>query len=341
MKKTLLSNEKNFYKANLHCHTNCSDGKLSAAMVKEEYKSLGYSIVAYTDHDIFVTHDELTDDSFLALHGFEVEINENGIYPGRPDIRSCHICMIAIEPDNLIQPLWNSKYAFVGKASSYISEIKRDCEDYEREYSCEGISRMMETYRERGFFVTYNHPTWSGERYPQYSGYRGMHAMEIMNGSSSTILRDEYNPRVYDDLLSVGRRIYCIGADDNHNFSKRGSAEWDTGVAFTVINADDLKYKTITEALLNGNFYASEAPEINELTYEDGTVKIKTSPAVRITCTCDVRRAYGKDADPEETINECEFKLHDDVKWFRITVVDKQGKHACTNAYFIDDIKNS
>ena len=340
MKRILLSNAKNFYKANLHCHTNCSDGKLTPAMLKEEYKSLGYSIVAYTDHDIFITHDELTDESFLALHGFEVEINENSVYPGKPELNSCHICMIAIEPDNLIQPLWNSKYAFAGKASTYIPEVKRDCEDYEREYSCEGISKMMETYRNRGFFVTYNHPTWSGERYPQYTGYHGMHAMEMMNGSSSTILREEYNPRVYDDILSVGQRIYGIGADYNHNHSKKGSAEWDSGIAFTVINAEKLEYKTITQALLDGNFYASEAPKIYELTYDDGSVRIKTSPATRIICTCDIRCTYGKDADPGEIITECEFKLHENVKWFRITVVDINGKHACTNAYFTDSLNN-
>lgn len=336
--KILLSSEKNFYKANLHCHTNCSDAKFSPAQVKEEYKSRGYSIVAYTDHDIFITHDELNDENFLALHGFEVEINENSNYPGGYDIKSCHICMIAIDPDNLTQPLWNDKYAYVGKAASYIPSIKKSDEGYERIYSCEGISEMMETYRERGFFVTYNHPTWSNERYPEYTGYRGMHAMEIMNGSSMTIFRDEYNPRVYDDLLSVGKRIYCIGADDNHNYGKRDTADWDSGLAFTMINAESLEYKTVTGALLAGDFYASEGPEIYDLTYDEGTVKIKTSPAKRIYVTSGIRRAYGKDAQIGEHLTECEFKLHDDIKWFRITVVDDRGKRAFTSAYFLDTL---
>ena len=72
MRKYLLSESGSFYKANLHCHTTFSDGKLTPAEVKEVYKKLGYSIVAYTDHDILVPHDELNDEGFLALHGFEM-----------------------------------------------------------------------------------------------------------------------------------------------------------------------------------------------------------------------------------------------------------------------------
>ena len=67
MKKYLLPKTGNFYKANMHCHTTCSDGKKTPEEVKALYKKLGYSIVAYTDQDVFLRHDELTDDSFLAL----------------------------------------------------------------------------------------------------------------------------------------------------------------------------------------------------------------------------------------------------------------------------------
>ena len=76
MKQYLLPRDGQFYKANLHCHTNYSDGTLTPAQVKELYTSLGYSVVAFTDHDLLIAHDELNDDRFLALHGFEVEINE-------------------------------------------------------------------------------------------------------------------------------------------------------------------------------------------------------------------------------------------------------------------------
>ncbi|MBQ9133249.1 MAG: PHP domain-containing protein, partial [Clostridia bacterium] len=73
MKKYLLPPGGQFYKANLHCHTTCSDGKLSPESVKEAYKAKGYSIVAYTDHFLLVPHNELTDDDFLALNAVELD----------------------------------------------------------------------------------------------------------------------------------------------------------------------------------------------------------------------------------------------------------------------------
>ena len=332
MRKYLISNEGKFYKANLHSHTVLSDGKLTPEEVKEEYKSRGYSVVAYTDHDIFIPHDELNDENFLALHGFEVELNERHTYPGIATIKTCHICNVAVEPDNLTQPLGDPFYAYVGHAKEHIDEVKKGGESYRRRYSGEGVSEMMKTFRDAGFFVTYNHPTWSQERYPEYTSYHGMHAMEIMNGSSDSIHYDEYNPRVYDDILHASERIYCIGADDNHSRA-------DIGIAFTVINAEKLDYRTVTRALLDGNFYASEGPEIYELTYEDGKIRIKCSEAEKIICTYDIRKAGGAVAKDGVPVTEAEFTKPDGVGYFRITVTDKNGRHACTNAYFFDEIE--
>ncbi|MBE6674237.1 MAG: PHP domain-containing protein, partial [Ruminococcaceae bacterium] len=62
MKKYIISPKLNWYRANMHCHTTVSDGSLTPEQVKEEYKKMGYSIVAYTDHEIIREHNDLTDD---------------------------------------------------------------------------------------------------------------------------------------------------------------------------------------------------------------------------------------------------------------------------------------
>ena len=59
MIKHLLPENGQFYKANLHVHTNISDGKLSPEEVKKAYMEKGYSIVAFTDHDVFVPQNDL------------------------------------------------------------------------------------------------------------------------------------------------------------------------------------------------------------------------------------------------------------------------------------------
>ena len=77
MKQYLLPQNGNFYKANLHCHTTVSTGKLTPEEVKDIYKSKDYAIVAYTDHDIMIDQSHLADESFLPLLGYEIEITED------------------------------------------------------------------------------------------------------------------------------------------------------------------------------------------------------------------------------------------------------------------------
>ena len=339
MRRYLLP-DGNFYKANLHCHTNLSDGKKTPEEVKEIYKSLGYSVVAYTDHDILIPHDDLNDEDFLALHGFEMEINAEG--PWSSSRKCCHICLIGIDKDNITQPMWHRKYYLFGNAPNSRDKVKFDetLPDYVRKYSSEGITEIMKTAREKGFFVTYNHPTWSLEHYPDYMGYDGMNALEIFNGACNSSGFIEYNPRVYDDMLVGGKKIYCVGGDDNHNYNELGTRRCDSGWAFTVIKAEKLEYNTITKALVNGDFYASEGPEIHELWYEDGKVHIKCSDADTINCTSAtrfVKLAMNEDYSP---INEATFTVPEDAVYFRITVTDKNGKHACTNAYFLEDLRD-
>ena len=77
MRKYLLPEKGNFYKANMHAHTCLSDGRNTPEEVKEIFKSMGYSIVAYTDHNVFVDRSHLCQPDFLALNGVELDINGN------------------------------------------------------------------------------------------------------------------------------------------------------------------------------------------------------------------------------------------------------------------------
>ncbi len=335
MKKYLLGKEGSFYKANLHCHTTISDGRKTPEEVKEMYKAAGYSVVAYTDHDVLIPHDELCDENFIALNGLEVAVKPILVSPTPIDSKTCHICMIALKQDNITQPLWNEKYVHIGKSRNYISQVKHSKTEppYEYRYTGEGISEIMRGYRDAGFFVTYNHPTWSQESYPEYINYFGMHAMEMFNGSCLDLGYDEYNPRVYDDMLKSGKRIFCVGTDDNHNKSS------DSFIAFTMINAKSFSYEEITAALLRGDFYASEAPEIHELYYERGRVHIETTPAREITVNCLTRRSSHVYAGEGRPITSADIEIPKDAGYFRITVTDSAGYHATTNAYFLDSLK--
>lgn len=339
MRKYLLPETGNFYKANLHCHSSMSDGNRTPEELKELYMKKGYSIVAYTDHDIFLIHNDLTDEKFLAMNGFEAEIMN--VYGRHPDYqcKGCHICFVALDKTTEMHPLWHRTKYVGGNAKQYVHLVKFDdsLPDYERTYTPECISDMMQIGRKAGFFVTLNHPTWSMETFENYCKYHGMHAVEILNGSIIAGGFEDYNPRVYNDILRNGEKIYCIGADDNHNDKPDDSRLCDSGCAWTTIKAERLDYETIADALVKGHFYASEGPEIYDLYVEGNEVHIKCSPADRVICTYGTRTAGIKHAENGEPVTEATFVVRPDLGYFRITVRDERGNVACTNAYFPED----
>ena len=336
MRKYLLPETGNFYKSNLHCHTTVSDGKLTPEQIKEEYVKMGYSIIAYTDHDVMIPHPELADENFLPLNSYELEVGEGGGKAGR----CCHMCFIALEPDNLKQVCWHrSKYTWGNAKEIYSKYVVFDENepDYERVYSAEGVSDMMRLGRENGFFVTYNHPGWSLETAVEYLGYNNMNAMEIVNGSCITAGYADYNAVAYDTMLMNGKRLYCIATDDNHDVHPIGSFRNDSFRGFTMIKADKLEYRTVTRALENGDFYASQGPIINALWFEDGKIHIECEGAAQIIANYGVRKA-GRFVAEGEPLTSAEFGVQPDDKYVRITVVDEKGLCANTNAYFCDEL---
>ena len=165
-----------------------------------------------------------------------------------------------------------------------------------------------------------------------------MHAIEMYNYLSLIQGPDDINSRVYDDILRSGRRIYCIGADDNHNGRPRDHRRFDSFGAWTMICPEKLEYTSVTDALVKGNFYASMGPEIKALYVEDGKIYIETSPAESIIMMTNTRRWGSVHRERGKTLKRAVFNLHTDSSYVRFTVIDRNGKRADTNAYFIDDI---
>ena len=153
--------------------------------------------------------------------------------------------------------------------------------------------------------------------------YEGLDFVEIYNHSCTMAGEDSYIIKAFDDILRDGKKIYATMCDDSHKL-ERMFGGW------VMINADRLDYKTIMEALKNGDFYCSNGPEIYSLVRDGNTVTIKTSPAKRIALSTGSRRCgvlWGAG------VTEATFKLEDSDGYFRISVDDIYGNHAHTQAY--------
>lgn len=339
MRKYLLPKDGTYYKANLHNHTMYSDGTRTPEEIKEIYGRHGYSIVAFTDHDVFIPHNDLTDENFLALNGFELEwIAWRGNNPILNTGR-CDICCIALDKDIVNHPVWHRTAYLFGNAVNYrdLVQFDENDPDYERSYTPECISEVAKIARDRGFFVTLNHVGWSREDYTYYTNYENFHALELFNGSGIACGHEDYTPRVYDDMLMSGKRIFAIGGDDNHYAAPDEAVITNEGLAWTMIKADKLEYDAIAQAMLKGDMYASDGPEILDLYVEDGKIHIKCSEADQVSCRFEKRVAFSTLAEQGEMVTETEFDVDPRWGYFRITVKDCSGKLACTRAYFPDE----
>ena len=342
MKHYLIPEAGKFYKANLHTHTTVSDGKLTPEEAKEKFVSLGYSVVAFTDHEVMVPHPELCDDNFIAITGVEMAINEK---LWAPYTKTYHLNVYAPEVSRRVTGTFcYKKVKEIWRGNVSEEMIAGGVEN--RYYTKEYIQSFIDTATAEGCLVCYNHPEWSLQSKEDYSGLKGLFGVEWSNtGCVRNGYVDNIKPVV--DLLREGERMcYPIAADDCHGLI-------DYGGGWVQIKAPALTYDDVFAALRRGDFYSSTGPEIHELYVEDGAVVVKTSEAAHVAFITDGRHTlterYKKDTDTYVT--ESRFKLEKFLEnsaladegystWFRIEVTDKYGKKAMTKAYFADDIKN-
>ena len=311
----LFKNDK-FYKANLHLHTTESDGKLTPEEAKNAYKAMGYSVIAYTDHEKFIPKNELTDSDFLVLNGTEISFFD------RFERLSCS--------DPFYQTRKQHDMCII--APSKITELPRlPYPASTRAYDKRHINAAVKFYRDAGFFVIHNHPTWSLETFEEYMSYESPNAIEIYNHAAFLDGAAERNENIFEDMLLGKKRVFAIATDDSHSIA-------DAFGGWTVINARELSYQAITEALFEGSFYATSGPEIKELYVDDeNIIHVKTSPAASIRFASS-NRIRGFVANPDGTpVTEGIFKFTKAYDFFRIVVTDENGNQAFSNAYYSSD----
>jgi hypothetical protein len=204
-----------------------------------------------------------------------------------------------------------------------------------RKHTPENISAMIAECKKAGFFVTYNHPAWSMENYEQYTRYEGLDAMEILNYSCERLGYPAYADLIYDDMLRANGKLFAIAADDNHDKYPPDSPYSDACGGYVMIKAKSLDYETVINALCAGDFYASGGPSIYELYLEDGRVHVSCSDAARITLNAGHRATKTVIAPDNATVNGAVFDYKEDDLYLRITVKDREGKCAFSNAYFL------
>ncbi len=168
----------NWYRANLHTHTDRSDAHRTPEQVCDEYRQAGYALLAITDHNRVTDVAHLSGDGLLVVRGAEID-------GGRGELgTSYHVVGVDLPADFEMPP--------------------RDVAQV-----------MIDSIVAAGGFAFLAHPYWSSQTVHDLLPLTGHIGVEIHNYSCRTIGKAA-NEQVWDDLLSRGQRPFGLAVDDAH-----------------------------------------------------------------------------------------------------------------------------
>ena len=339
MRTHLFSEDGKFYKANLHSHSVMSDGRLTPKEMRDAYRAKGYSILCVSDHEFLIDHSDLNLDDFLMLTGYELYIKSTLDKAQANIMKSVHLQLISKDPHNERMICVDPQYMGWAKKHVDVMQLPRVGEMCHRSYSPRCVNCIIRTAHENGFLVYYNHPSWSLEGKEVYLNYHDLDGMEIVNNAAFTVScypRDDAPD--YENFLRAGNDMIVTGGDDNHNHYPFDDPLCDSFGAFTMIKAKALDYSSVIHALEIGDAYASMGPEIYDIYVEDNMVHVETSN-VRDIYLLTSGRPYRRQkpihvrAQRNDYVNYADFDIKPDDDFFRIELVDSEGKKAFSRAY--------
>ncbi|MBP5466056.1 MAG: hypothetical protein J6Y43_00630, partial [Clostridia bacterium] len=291
------------------------------------------SVVAFTDHNVIVTHNDLSDDKFLAITAVEMDISDGK--PNHQFDKTYHLNFYSKDKDKTVSAIFNDKN--IGNSSKYVTDEMRK-HSFVGEYSTECINEVIKRMSEDGFLATYNHPVWSLQDYSDYKDLRGLWGIEVYNNTCCyTGLNETDTP--YIDKLRDSNKIIPIAADDTHKEPYMFGG-------FSVIEAKKLEYGEIISAMEKGDIYSSTNPLIYEVSVDNGILSVKCDPVMKIMLHSERRWSRVVSGD---NITTAEFDIKDYLEcnetcgakntYLWLTIEDVNGKKAWTRAYTPQELK--
>lgn len=169
----------NWYKGNLHTHTNNSDGRYSPQSTVDVYAQAGYDFLALSDHGRLTNPDDLDQRGMVLIPAAEL----NG---GRGELgQSFHLLCLGIRDDPKPLETPSAQEAL--------------------DYAC-SLAEMV--------FIA--HPYWSSHTPEELLDLQGYAGIEVFNTTCQRGIGRGHSEPHWDDLLARGRLLPAIAVDDAH-----------------------------------------------------------------------------------------------------------------------------
>jgi hypothetical protein len=173
------------------------------------------------------------------------------------------------------------------------------------------------------------HPWWHGTTAAEMLELTGWLGIEVYNATCEiTISRGDSAP-IWDEILASGRQCLALAVDDCHSTVLDGLQGW------IHAKTESASPEGILAAIEAGDFYSSTGPEILDLGFEDGKLRVRSTP-VRIASLISYGARGGRKAmPPGETFEEALLPIPEGATYVRLVLTDPCGRKAWTNPVWV------
>ena len=300
----LKQGEGRFFRGNLHCHSNRSDGLREPEEVVGAYRDAGYDFVCLSDHFEAEYAWRITDTRPLRGEGFTTIVGAE-----------------------LSSAPWTEREAYWVTAVGLPVDFGAPPPDDH----AEAIRRAADL----GAFVVMLHPGLNNlqlsaaDRLP---ALEAVHAVEVYNHNAAMAVPSDraYGAYMLDGLLEKGRRLLVNAGDDAHF-----GHPLDRFGGWVEVRCERLDPDALLESLKAGRYYSTQGPQLRELLVDGERLRVETSDVYAISLTGGGdrwRSGMERHGEVDAPITEAEFDLTPfRGSYCRVIVVDPAGRRAWSN----------
>jgi PHP domain len=237
-----------FFRGDLHCHSNRSDGVREPQEVVAAYREAGYDFIVLSDHFEADYGWRITDTRHLRSDGFTTIIGAELSSAGWRE-RKVYWVVAAGLPLDFRPPPPDDHASAIGRA------------------------------RELGAFIVLLHPGLNNlplAAVDDLPGFDAIEAVELYNHGLTTGPQIDGAGGAYmlEGLLESGRRVNVTAGDDAHfkTFADRFGG-------WVEVHAEALDPAALVKSLKSGAYYSTQGPRIERLMLEGDELRVATSPA--------------------------------------------------------------
>jgi len=293
-----------FFRGNLHCHSNRSDGQISPEAVVGAYRDAGYDFICLSDHFEAEYAWQVTDTRTLRDENFTTIVGAE-----------------------LSSAPWDERDAYWVTAAGLPVDFEAPPED--------DHAVAIRRAGDLGAFVVMLHPGLNNlplAAATELPTIDAVHAVEVYNHHLATLANPDGANGAYmlDGLLEKGRRLLVNAGDDAHFDDPK-----DRFGGWVEVHCDRLDPDALLGSLKAGRYYSTQGPSLRELLLDDQQLRVETTEVYAIALTGGGARwqsAEERSSEDGEPIAEADFDLTPfRGSYCRVTVVDPEGKRAWSN----------